>query len=89
MTRVLAAGDRFVLNSLFADALRREIPSQEGSGGLEIRELDLPWPDEPMAEFLDGLTAGAPILPPDVLFGKITDEQIAVWEARFGGPETP
>ena len=49
----------------------------------------LPWPDEPMAEFLDGLTAGAPILPPDVLFGKITDEQIAVWEARFGGPETP
>ena len=48
MTRVLAAGDRFVLNSLFADALRREIPGQEGSRGLEIRELDLPWPDEPM-----------------------------------------
>ena len=43
MTRVLAAGDRFVLNSLFADALRREIPDK-----LEIRELELPWPDEPM-----------------------------------------
>lgn len=42
MTRVLAVGDRFVLNSLFADALRREIPD-----GLEIRELTLPWPVEP------------------------------------------
>ena len=43
MTRVLAAGDRFVLTSLFADALRREVPD-----GLEIRELEFPWPDEPM-----------------------------------------
>jgi D-3-phosphoglycerate dehydrogenase len=42
MTRVLAAGDRFVLTSLFADALRREVPD------LEIRELEFPWPDEPM-----------------------------------------
>ena len=48
----------------------------------------LPWPDEPMTELLDGLTPGAPIQPPDVLFAKITDEQIAVWETRFGGPET-
>jgi methionyl-tRNA synthetase len=47
----------------------------------------LPWPDESMAEFLDGLTPGQPIHPPDVLFAKITDEQIAAWEARFGGPE--
>jgi len=43
MIRVLAAGDRFVLTSLFADALRREVPD-----GLEIRELEFPWPDEPM-----------------------------------------
>ena len=43
MTRMLAAGDRFVLTSLFADALRREVPD-----GLEIRELEFPWPDEPM-----------------------------------------
>ena len=48
MTRVLAAGDRFVLASLFADALRREIPGQEGSPGLDVRELEFPWPDEPM-----------------------------------------
>ena len=45
------------------------------------------WPDEPMAEFLDGLTPGQPIHPPDVLFAKITDQQIAAWELRFGGAE--
>ena len=48
----------------------------------------IPWPDEPMAEFLDGLEQGAPIQQPPVLFAKITDEQIAAWEARFGGAET-
>ncbi len=47
----------------------------------------IPWPDEPMAQFLDGLNAGQSIHPPDVLFAKITDEQTAAWEARFGGPE--
>jgi methionyl-tRNA synthetase len=47
----------------------------------------IPWPDESMAEFLDGLTPGQPIHPPDVLFAKISDDQIAAWEARFGGPE--
>jgi methionyl-tRNA synthetase len=34
---------------------------------------------------LDGLTPGKPIKPPQVLFAKITDEQIAEWEKRFGG----
>jgi methionyl-tRNA synthetase len=47
----------------------------------------IPWPDEPMTEFLDGLTPGKPIYPPEVLFAKITDEQIAEWEQRFGGSE--
>ncbi|MFD0690983.1 2-hydroxyacid dehydrogenase [Actinomadura fibrosa] len=41
-TRVLAAGDHFVLNRLFIDALRAETP-----GGLEFSELTLPWPVEP------------------------------------------
>jgi methionyl-tRNA synthetase len=48
----------------------------------------IPWPDEPMAEFLDGLEAGQAIHPPEMLFAKITDEQIAAWQARFGGAET-
>jgi len=45
----------------------------------------IPWPDEPAAEFLDQLEAGQNINPPDVLFAKITDEQIAEWQVRFGG----
>ncbi|GAA2354283.1 2-hydroxyacid dehydrogenase [Nonomuraea africana] len=39
-TRVLAAGDHFVLNRLFAEAL-------QGVGDLELSELTLPWPVEP------------------------------------------
>ena len=54
---------------------------------MEAPEI-IPWPDEPMAEFLDGLEQGAPIQPPPVLFAKITDEQIAAWEKRFGGSES-
>jgi methionyl-tRNA synthetase len=45
----------------------------------------IPWPDEPMAEFLDQLESGQDIQPPDVLFAKITDEQIEEWKTRFGG----
>jgi len=48
----------------------------------------IPWPDEPMTEFLDGLEAGSAIHPPDVLFAKITDEQVVAWQARFGGAES-
>jgi methionyl-tRNA synthetase len=47
----------------------------------------IPWPDESMAEFLDSLTPGQAIHPPEVLFAKITDEQVAEWELRFGGAE--
>jgi len=45
----------------------------------------IPWPDEKMADFLDDLEYGMQIGVPDVLFAKITDEQIAQWRARFGG----
>ena len=47
----------------------------------------IPWPDEPMAEFLDDLDPEQPIKAPDVLFAKITDEQVAEWTQRFGGSE--
>jgi methionyl-tRNA synthetase len=47
----------------------------------------VPWPDEPMAEFLDQLEPGSAITVPEMLFTKITDEQIAEWEQRFGGAE--
>jgi methionyl-tRNA synthetase len=47
----------------------------------------IPWLDEPLAQALDQLEAGQPIKVPDVLFAKITDEQIVQWTARFGGAE--
>jgi methionyl-tRNA synthetase len=53
---------------------------------MEAPEI-IPWPDEPMAEFLDGLEQGQPIQAPPVLFAKVTDEQVVAWEARFSGAE--
>ena len=47
----------------------------------------IPWPDDSMAVLLDQLEAGSPVRAPDVLFAKITEEQIAEWTARFGGAE--
>jgi len=47
----------------------------------------IPWPDRPMAEALDELEPGQAINPPEVLFAKIADEQVAEWKARFGGTE--
>ncbi len=47
----------------------------------------IPWPEGSMADELDQLEAGQPISAPEVLFAKITDEQIAAWIERFGGPE--
>jgi methionyl-tRNA synthetase len=47
----------------------------------------IPWPEEPMSEFLNQLEAGQKINPPDVLFAKISEEQVAEWKARFGGEE--
>ena len=44
----------------------------------------LPWPDYAMAKALDELEAGQPITAPDVLFAKISDEQIAEWKVRVG-----
>lgn len=45
MTRVLAAGDHFVLPHLFSDAL-----AAEKLDGLDVHELTLPWPMEPMGK---------------------------------------
>jgi methionyl-tRNA synthetase len=47
----------------------------------------IPWPSGAMANELDQLEAGKAIRAPEVLFAKITDEQITEWTERFGGPE--
>ncbi|MGH6876123.1 MAG: methionine--tRNA ligase [Rhizomicrobium sp.] len=45
----------------------------------------IPWPGEPMREFLDQLDGGTAVHAPEVLVAKITDEQIAEWRQRFAG----
>ncbi|WP_420431853.1 methionine--tRNA ligase [Hyphobacterium sp.] len=43
------------------------------------------WPSEPAVDLLDVLPKGLAVSPPDVLFAKIDDDQVAEWTARFGG----
>jgi methionyl-tRNA synthetase len=43
------------------------------------------WPDDIDAE-TQAVEAGARFQVPDVLFRKITDDDIAAWKERFGGP---
>ena len=47
----------------------------------------IPWPDQPMAQYLDQLEPGAPVKAPDLLVAKITEEQIAEWTTRFAGSD--
>src|SRR5262249_16867655 len=43
------------------------------------------WPKATDRSLFDALPRGHQILPPDVLFKKIEDEQVAEWSTRFGG----
>jgi methionyl-tRNA synthetase len=44
------------------------------------------WPDDVAAE-LRALQPGSGCAVPDVLFRKLTDDDLAAWTERFGGPE--
>ncbi len=46
---------------------------------------NFPAPDADFAALLDALPHGMAISPPDVLFQKIEDAQVAEWTERFGG----
>ncbi len=57
----------------------------------EALKLDLngnEWITKPLAEELTTLKPGHEFSVPDVLFRKISDEEVAEWEARFGGGES-
>jgi methionyl-tRNA synthetase len=54
-------------------------------GAIQSAPEIVPWPSAPMSEFLSQLEPGQKIAPPDVLFAKIADEQIAEWRERFRG----
>ncbi|TGY89951.1 methionine--tRNA ligase [Marinicauda algicola] len=43
------------------------------------------WPRASAEEILTALPPGRPFSPPEVLFAKIEDEQVAEWRERFGG----
>ena len=43
------------------------------------------WPRASAEEILTALPPGRPFSPPEVLFAKIEDEQVAEWSERFGG----
>ena len=51
----------------------------------DLAVADLVWPNRPARELLSTLSHGAQVTPPDVLFRKIEDEDVAAWKLRFGG----
>ncbi|HBJ94689.1 MAG TPA: methionine--tRNA ligase, partial [Hyphomonadaceae bacterium] len=51
--------------------------------GIPEENRKMPNPDD--ENLLDALPHGLEISPPDVLFSKIEDAQVAEWTERFGG----
>jgi methionyl-tRNA synthetase len=45
----------------------------------------IPWPQEPVAEFMSFVPPGQPFTVPDVLFRKLDDTQVEAWEQKFRG----
>ena len=52
---------------------------------LGIPEHNRNWPDAGDEGLLNALPIGMAITPPDVLFRKIEDDQVADWTEKFGG----
>lgn len=52
---------------------------------LGVPEGNRRWPLPTDDGLLDALPHGLEITPPDVLFQKIEDDQVAAWTERFGG----
>ncbi len=49
--------------------------------------VELHWPGDEAAPELRRLAPGAPFTVPEVLFRKVTDDEVASWRERFGGPD--
>lgn len=84
-----AAGVRMGLNvvHLFAHLCAPIIPRTAAKihAVLEPAPAIIPWVNEPMEIFLNRQPVGRAVNVPDVLFAKISDEQIAEWKEKFGG----
>src|SRR5690606_30007149 len=51
--------------------------------GLTLSPTD--WIERDLETELQVLKPGHPFIIPEVLFRKISDEEVAIWESRFGG----
>ena len=64
------------------------IPSSSATVLSALGAADATWPQaDRIADELLALDPGHPVAIPPVLFAKVTDEQRAELEARFGGAE--
>lgn len=84
-----AVGVRTGLNlvALFAVLAQPFIPDAARTvlDALGVPEANRTWPKPGDAGLLDALPRGLPITPPDVLFKKIEDTDVAAWAELFGG----
>ncbi len=84
-----AIGVRTGLNlcALFAILAQPFIPDAAKAvlDAIGVPENNRMWPKATDKSLLDALPRGLPITPPEVLFKKIEDEQVAEWAVRFGG----
>mgnify|MGYP001420205971 CR=1 FL=1 len=64
------------------------IPTSTGTVLAALGAEGSAWPDpDRLDEELAALAPGAPVAVPEVLYAKVTEEQQAELEARFGGPD--
>ncbi|MEO0465413.1 MAG: methionine--tRNA ligase [Pseudomonadota bacterium] len=75
------------LATLFAIVAQPLIPDAAAKvlDGLGIPAGNRKWPLATDGDILNALPLGLVITPPDVLFAKIEDEQVAEWTEKFGG----
>ena len=64
------------------------IPDASAAMLAAMQAQDAPWPEGDLGEWLSALPAGHAFTVPEVLFGKITDEQREDWQTRFAGIRT-
>jgi methionyl-tRNA synthetase len=85
-----AAAVRVGLNlvTLFALVSQPFIPDAAGGvlDAFHVPAEHRNWPDADDPNILDALPKGGKFLPPDVLFKKIEDAEVAQWRERFGAP---
>jgi methionyl-tRNA synthetase len=84
-----AIGVRTGLNlcALFAILAQPFIPDAAKTvlDAIGVPDKNRMWPNADDRKLFDALPRGLHITPPDVLFKKIEDEQVAEWTTRFGG----